>query len=100
MFAANPRAFVLKKWFEPLLQDRLTKHEAVIERLSTALVTESDLAEFSSLISDIHGTGYRSAVMDYKSEFERLGVCVSVVDVSPASSAKDGENSEGQPVRR
>lgn len=78
-YAANPRAFTLKKWFVELLQGRYPKNDAIIERISMAIATDKDLQEFGRLVIDVYETAYLKAVNDYKKEFERMGVKINIV---------------------
>lgn len=87
-YAANPRAFTLKQWFAQLLNVRNDTHDNIIERVALSLVTDKDMEDFGKLLMAVYEAGYHKAVSDYKKEFEKMGVVVSVVkpeDQSPKS---------------
>jgi hypothetical protein len=76
---SNPRSFTLKKWFAELLGKSYPPHNNIIERVSTALVTEQDMKEFGNLVTTIYEQAYRKAVEDYRQQVEKLGLKISVV---------------------
>lgn len=86
-YMANPRAFALKKWFSGIMQSHYEKHEPIIERVATSIVTEADLQAFGALMGDLFEIGYMKAVNDYRDELEKMGVSIKVVpkteEVSP-----------------
>lgn len=73
-YMSNPKSFTLKKWFCDLLHLDYSKHDQIIERVSSSLVTDKDLEDFGKLIGQIYETGYKKAISDYKEEVEKLGV--------------------------
>jgi len=75
---SNPRSFTLKKWFAGILQERFPRHENTVERVATAIVTEADLEAFGKLMGDLFEVGYMKAVNDYRDEFERMGVKITI----------------------
>jgi hypothetical protein len=78
-YMSNPRAFTLRKWFYDLLKINYIAHDNIIERVSSALVTEKDLEEFGKLIGQVFETGYKKAVDDYRKQMEEMGLKVHIV---------------------
>lgn len=78
-YMANPKAFTIKKWFYELLKLNYAAHDQIIERVSSSLVTEKDLNDFSKLIGQVFETGYRKAVDDYRKQFEEMGLKIQIV---------------------
>lgn len=79
-YMANPKAYTVKRWLSALLKEKYTtKHDSTVERVSSALITEQDLQDFSSLITELYEIAYRKAVADYQQEFEKMGVKINVV---------------------
>lgn len=76
---SNPRAFTLRKWFYELLKIDYVAHDTIIERISSALVTERDVEDFGKLIGQVYEKGYRKAVDDYRKQVEDMGLKVSIV---------------------
>ena len=89
---SNPKAFTLKKWFYDLLKLNYMAHDAIIERVATSLTTEKDLEDFGKLVGQVYEIGYRKAVEDYREQFEKLGLKVTIV--APQSGEKSGLESE------
>lgn len=79
----NPRAFVLKKWFIELLQERYTKHDQIVERVALGLPTEEDVKQFGALVAEVFEAGYFRAVSDYKKQAEEMGLKVKIVTPEP-----------------
>ena len=77
-YMANPRAYTLKKWASDLLGADYVKHDEVIERISTSLLTDKDVENFGKLLTNVYESAYHKAVDDYKSEFEKMGIKVSI----------------------
>lgn len=73
-YASNPKSFTLKKWFSDILKEDHLKHDLIIERISHSLVTDKDLQDFGTLISEIYKTGYFKAVNEYKDKLEDMGI--------------------------
>lgn len=78
-YVSNPRSFTLKKWFNQIIGDKYQKHEGIMERVSTVLITDRDLKDFGSLMTEVYEVAYRKAISDYKKEAENLGIKVNVV---------------------
>lgn len=83
-YMANPRTYTLKRWLAEILKDKYPKHDGIIERVGTSIVTEKDMQDFGSMITEVYELAYRKAVSDYREEFEKLGVKVSVVADEPS----------------
>lgn len=77
-YMSNPKSFTVKKWILDLLKEDFPKHEEIVERISTSLLTDKDVEDFGKLISKVYETAYRKCVDDYKKEFEKLGVKISI----------------------
>ena len=77
-YMSNPRCFTLKKWFLDLLKTDCTQHIEIIERVSTSLLTDSDVEKFGKLMMNVYENAYKKAVEDYKVEFEKMGVKISI----------------------
>jgi hypothetical protein len=80
-YMANPKAFTVKRWLADLLKNKYPPHDTIAERVSSSLVTDSDLADLGKLIGEIYESGYRKAVDDYRAQFEKLGVKINVVAI-------------------
>jgi hypothetical protein len=80
-YMANPKAFTVKRWLADLLKTKYPPHDTIAERVSSSLVTDSDLADLGKLIGEIYESGYRKAVDDYRAQFEKLGVKINVVAI-------------------
>ena len=85
-YMANPKSFTLKKWFAELLKGKFPPHENIIERVSMSLVTEKDLTDFGKLVAEVYEAGYLKAVNDYRAQFEKMGVKISIVAEEPKKS--------------
>jgi len=77
-YMANPRCFTLKKWFSDLLKTEYQQHDEIVERVSTSLLTDKDVEKFGQLIMNVYESAYKKAVNDYKVEFEKMGVKISI----------------------
>jgi hypothetical protein len=88
-FMTNPRSFTLKKWLVELLKEKFSPHDAIADRVATALVTEKDMEAFGKLMIDVYEKGYLKAVEDYRTQFEKLGVRINVVAERPNSKSQD-----------
>ena len=76
---ANPRCYTLKKWFSELLKNEdYPQHDEIIERVATALLTDRDVDRFGKLVMNVYETAYKKAVDDYKEEFEKMGVKITI----------------------
>ena len=75
---SNPKCYTLKKWVSELVKKDYQQHEEILERIATSLSTEKDLDSFGKLIMNIYESAYKKAVNDYKVEFEKMGVKISI----------------------
>jgi hypothetical protein len=78
-YMANPKAFTIKKWLYELLQLNYAAHDQIVERVSSTLVTDRDLEDFSKLVGQIFEAGYKKAVDDYRKQFEDMGLKVQII---------------------
>lgn len=76
---SNPQLGVLKKYMFEMLKERYPKHQLIIERVASSLVTPSDLEDFGKMIVDIYELGFLKAVNDYKSQVEKAGMKINIV---------------------
>ena len=81
-YMMNPRAFTLKKWLLDMLKDKYAQHDNIVERISVSLTTDRDLEDFAKLMLQVYECAYMKAVSDYKSQAEKLGLNISIVDPS------------------
>lgn len=77
-YMSNPRCYTLKRWFSELLTSDYPKHDETVERISTAMLTDLDVENFGKLIMNVYEAAYKKAVADYKTEFEKMGVKISI----------------------
>jgi hypothetical protein len=77
-YMSNPRCFTLKKWFSDMLKTEYQQHDEVVERISTSLLTDKDVDKFGKLIMNVYETAYKKAVEDYRVEFEKMGVKITI----------------------
>jgi len=61
-----------------MLHSDYPQHDEIVERISTAMLTDKDVEKFGKLIMNIYETAYKKAVSDYKVEFEKMGVKISI----------------------
>lgn len=77
-YMVNPRLFTLRKWIAGILKDKYPQHDAIIERISVALVTQNDLEAFGKMIGELYHLGYLKAVDDYRKQLEKHGVKITI----------------------
>jgi len=78
-YMANPRSFTIKKWTSQLLKAFYSdKHDQIIDRVSTSLLTDGDVQDFGKLLGAIYESGYRKAVKELQGQIEDLGYKVDV----------------------
>lgn len=75
----NPKAMYIKKAMFDVLQERYQTNEAIIDRLSVMLVTESDTQAFFKMVTDIYEKAYMKSVMDHREQLAKLGVVAKIV---------------------
>ncbi len=85
----NPQSIAIKKYLFEILKERYGRNERFIERISTLIATKEDYDGFGSFITDIYETGFLKAVNEYKDQFHKMGMKVSVV---PEERPKDPGN--------
>lgn len=90
-YMANPRTFTIRKWMSELLKEKYAPHDPIVERIAASLVTDRDLKDFGSLITQVYEQAYRKAVSDYQTQVEQLGLKIHVIP----SQTNDGLESEG-----
>lgn len=78
-YFSNPRGHYLKKTMFDILQERYAHNEPLLERLSVALQTESDLTAFFKLIGDVYEIAYLKSVNDHKEQLQKAGLVARIV---------------------
>jgi hypothetical protein len=78
-YMMNPRTHHLKKAMYEILKERYGPHDQILERVSSSLVTESDIQDFFKLITSIYETAYLKAVNDHSDALTKLGLHAKVV---------------------
>lgn len=76
---ANPKSFYVKKYMAQFLGHKYPKHEQILERVCSVIVTDHDYEAFGKMITDIYEAAYLKAVRDHGEQLEKLGFKVSVV---------------------
>ncbi len=74
----NQKLTIINKWIADVLGEKGIDHINILERLSTVMITNKDLEEFSKLMSDVYGKGYQKAINDNKAQLEKLGYSVEL----------------------
>lgn len=77
-YMQNPKGFAIRKWLHDLLQQGYTQHDPIVERISSALVTQKDLEDFGQLIGSVYSAGFMKAYKDYKTELEKVGLKINL----------------------
>ena len=77
-YMANPRSFILKRWFHDILRENYGPHDEIIERVATSLATDKDMEDFGKLIGQVYQTAYMKAVNEYRDQAEKMGLTVTV----------------------
>ena len=62
-----------------VLKERYGRNENIIERITSAMVTESDMESFFKLVTDIYEIAYLKSVADHKEQLEKLGLSATIV---------------------
>lgn len=75
----NPRGIALKKFMSLAMGEKVGAYDDLLTRVSTSLVTDNDLKAFGEMVNDILGIGYRKAIDDYRDQFKKLGLEVSLI---------------------
>ncbi len=76
---ANPKGHALKRVMFQLLQERYTRNEPIVDRLGSALMTESDYQGFMKLLTDVYEAGYMKSVADHSEQLKKAGLVARVV---------------------
>lgn len=87
---SNNRNSYFKKYFFEILKSRYPRNERVIERILFTL-TDIELKDFGTLVSDIYETAYLKCVEDHRKSLEGIGYKVNIV----ADQSNDGVKSDG-----
>ena len=78
LFASNPRTIVLKKTMFELLQERYSKYDSLLERVSQHMI-DADVKDFVKLISDVYEISYTKAVNDHREGLAKIGLTARIV---------------------
>ena len=83
----NPLALGIKKLLFDLLKENYVKHEEMIARLATVVITDKDYEEMSKILVGIYYKGFNQAVEAHRQQLEKLGYrVVQGVAESPAAA--------------
>lgn len=74
----NNRNIYFKKYLFEILKSKYTKNEKLVDRV-LHYMTDEDLKDFSSLVTDIYESAYLKCVEDHKKSLEKVGYKVNVV---------------------
>lgn len=77
-FLRNPNEIYIKRYMFDILQQKYSKHEKFIEKLSKFINAKEELDEFGSLVADIYENGFLKAFNDYKNQIEKLGFKIEI----------------------
>ena len=80
---ARPQAYVIKKYMFDLLQERYPKHDELLDRISSQLITKSDIEGFGNLVSDIYEVAYTKCAADHSEALSKKGYKATIVPGSP-----------------
>jgi hypothetical protein len=75
----NQYSVAVQKYLFEFLKERYSRNKNITERLSHHVITEQDMKEFASLITDIYEAGYLKATVQYKDTLEKLGYAVKII---------------------
>ena len=79
MYLPDQKSIAIKKWLHALLQEQSNPaYSDIIERVSTALITEKDLEDFGKLLGVVYYAGFTKAFNDYKKEMDKYGIKLKV----------------------
>jgi hypothetical protein len=62
-----------------VLKDKYPPHDQIIERVSSALVTDGDIQAFYKMVTDIYEVAYMKSVADHAEQLRRAGMVAKVV---------------------
>lgn len=74
----NNRNVYFKKYLFEILKSKYPKNEKLVDRV-LHYMTDEDLKDFSSLVTDIYESAYLKCVEDHKKSLEKVGYKVNVV---------------------
>jgi len=74
---------IIKKYMFDILKERFSRNEDIIERVSSALITEKDLQAFGKMIVDVYEEAYFKSLDDQKDMLKKSGIKVNIVPSSP-----------------
>lgn len=66
----NSKSIALKRFIAQIIDHKVNNYDDLLTRISSSLVTETDVKLFGELMNDIIAAGYYRAINDYK---EKLG---------------------------
>lgn len=78
-YLGNPRGHAFKKAMFEILKERYSNNETIIDRLSVALQTESDMNQFLKMVADIYEKAYIKAVDDQREQLEKIGLSARII---------------------
>ena len=70
---ARPHSIPIKKYIYDIIQDRYPKHEDLLDRIASALITKNDIEGFGRLIADVYEVAYLRCVAEHSKILEQLG---------------------------
>lgn len=82
----NLHSSAIKKYLFELLKNRYVRNEKFIDRISAGIATKEDYEALGNLVVDIFETGFMKAVDEYRDQFAKMGMKVSVVPEKKPSS--------------
>ncbi len=59
-------------------QERLDRHQELIERYTHNMVTESDFKAFMQFVVDVYEAAYLKAIEDYRDQFKKHGIDLKI----------------------
>jgi|GEM_PF-2656584 deoxyhypusine synthase len=83
---SNPLSWGIKKYMFEMLQERYSRNEDIITRVSDTIMSEKDYQAFGQLIVDVYEKGFSTALEQQKEQFEKMGLDVNIT--SPISPEK------------
>lgn len=75
----NLHSSAIKKYLFELLKGRYVRNEKFIDRISATITTKEDYEALGNLVVDIFETGFMKAVDEYREQFAKMGMKVSIV---------------------
>jgi hypothetical protein len=82
----NPQSIAIKRYIFEVLKERYSKNEKFVDRLASLITTKEDYESLGIFITDLYETGFLRAVDQYKDQFNKMGMKVSIV---PEEKPKD-----------